>query len=360
MNFKNYPHVLYKVIQACRDWWQHHPELHKRPVYIGVSGGVDSLMLWSALETCHERKEVSISDLSLFHIQYPFRKSAVLETRFIQKQARLLNRPLEYEKVEANKILEQENQEALARERRLQFCQNLLQKKPNAYFLLGRHGSDGVEDYWMRAFRHPTPWTWQEKTKTPLTQFYPLENLSKEEILEAYRHTGWPVFFDHTNTNLTYRRNRLRHQLQQFSTLTHEESADPFKKMRSFLKLDQTWQFQNKQALEYQMNTTFEVGWRQRRSLSLEAIPKSAISYMPMVVWEWLSAHAHGKSGVNTTCFQQLMCVLEGKQFPKELTFPKLGTVVVKQKTLKIQDELPTSVSTLNQVKSELNAADSN
>jgi tRNA(Ile)-lysidine synthase len=178
---------------------------------VGVSGGVDSMVLLHLLNACRE-----IFDLSLIvaHVNHGFRpEESEREAELVQKESARFRLPLEYGKFnvrEFQKLGGLSPQEA-ARRIRFHFFYDLLHKHHAQKIVLGHHADDQVETVLLRLIRGSG--LRGLKGILPIREgkvIRPLLEVWREEIDSFALEKKVPFLSDSSNLRNDYLRNRIR------------------------------------------------------------------------------------------------------------------------------------------------------
>ncbi len=187
-------------------------KLHKNDtIVIGVSGGPDSMCLFSLLLKLKEELALNII---CAHVNHNVRATAIEEAEFVQDFAQKNNCVYEYLKITD---YEKENFESFARQKRYQFFAELITKYQANYLMTAHHGDDLIETICMRLIRGSNLKGYagfkKETKKANYEILRPLIYVTKNDIY-AYNHqNNIPYRLDESNDNITYTRNRIRKQI---------------------------------------------------------------------------------------------------------------------------------------------------
>lgn len=179
-------------------------------IVVGVSGGVDSMVLLSIL------KENIPCKIVVAHIHHNLRKESDEELEFVREYCKNNDIIFEYKKLE----YEDRFSEEIARTKRYQFFEEILNKYNSHTLLTAHHGDDLIETVMMKIVRGSTIKGYSGISKISQRDSYkilrPLLYLTKSEIYE-YAHTyNIPYREDYTNSLDEYTRNRYRKYILPF------------------------------------------------------------------------------------------------------------------------------------------------
>ncbi|WP_071130565.1 tRNA lysidine(34) synthetase TilS [Enterococcus timonensis] len=180
-------------------------ELLERPIFLAVSGGVDSMVLLDLLQ-----KAFPTQSLTLLHVNYGLRKEADSETEYLKKWAEKNQRELKIKYFPKNEKFTEE----IGRTFRYSFFKNELTEE--AILVTAHHLDDLTETLLMKITRG----TNLDHLAVDAQQifgagllFRPLLSFSKDEIQQYADYHQLTFFIDKSNFDLRFTRNRYRHQI---------------------------------------------------------------------------------------------------------------------------------------------------
>jgi len=179
---------------------------------IGVSGGVDSVVLLHLL--CQLSSSRSLS-LSAAHLDHAIRPESGKDALFVEKLCGEWGVPLTVEQVDVPTLADATRQslEMAAREARHEFLLRLAEERGADYIVLGHHRDDQAETFLLRLLRGSGLSGLSAMRHRRGRWLRPLLTVSREQV-EAYAlEKGLRWREDASNNDLRYLRNRVRHQL---------------------------------------------------------------------------------------------------------------------------------------------------
>lgn len=188
--------------------------LNGQNICIGVSTGVDSTVLLHCLMDLKEELQFNII---LCHVNHKKRMQSEYEEQYIKQFS--LDNDLILEVLHLNnEEIENDNFQKAAREKRLQFFNEIMNKYDCDYLFLAHHLNDDMETSFMHIIRGSSlkgysgirPITYSKNNKVILRPF--LKTL-KEDILEYALNNNIKYFEDESNNSYVYTRNRVRHNI---------------------------------------------------------------------------------------------------------------------------------------------------
>jgi tRNA(Ile)-lysidine synthase len=184
---------------------------------VGVSGGVDSMVLLHLLNACRDTFDLS---LIVAHVNHGFRpEESEREVDLVQKESARFRLPFEYGKFdvrEFQKLAGLSPQDA-ARRIRFHFFYDLLRKHHAQKIALGHNADDQVETVLLRLIRGSG--LRGLKGILPIRErkvIRPLLEVWREEIHSFALEKKVPFLFDSSNLRKDYLRNRIRLSLIPF------------------------------------------------------------------------------------------------------------------------------------------------
>jgi len=175
----------------------------KNKLVLGISGGVDSIVLLDILNKIKEKYCISIS---LIHINYGMHPKAQLAEDLCHKLALKYNFDITLRTV----VLKSPNFEASARDFRYNVFNEYSEKHNIDYILTAHHKDDQIETLQMK-FLDGSDWVSflgiREKYGNIIR---PMLNISKKEILLYANSQELAWIEDSSNMNVNYRRNNIR------------------------------------------------------------------------------------------------------------------------------------------------------
>lgn len=188
--------------------------LNGQNICIGVSTGVDSTVLLHCLMDLKEELQFNII---LCHVNHKKRMQSEYEEQYIKQFS--LDNDLILEVLHLNnEEIENDNFQKAAREKRLQFFNEIMNKYDCDYLFLAHHLNDDMETSFMHIIRGSSlkgysgirPITYSKNNKVILRPF--LKTL-KKDILEYALNNNIKYFEDESNNSNVYTRNRVRHNI---------------------------------------------------------------------------------------------------------------------------------------------------
>ena len=233
------------------------------PLYVGLSGGVDSVVLCHAL---HSMLSLTQRSFTIVHINHQLQDNADEFVQQSQSLARKLNVPIVVEEVQVDSQ-PRTSIEAQARAVRYKAFTKLLE--PNAMLLLAHHQDDQAETFLLNALRgadinalggmqtlrkHKTIWIGR-----------PMLQIERKDILNYASMFDLQWSEDTSNTDETIRRNFLRHGVLKKIEENFPESSKMLARSASRLQVinahiqDEAEAFLQTQTNEYILSLA---GWR--------------------------------------------------------------------------------------------------
>jgi len=188
-------------------------------ILVGVSGGADSVaLLWALYELSLSGADFK---LSVAHLDHGLRDDSARDSEFVAGLAEKLSLPCVIEKRDVKARAEKQGQgiEQAGRMVRYEFLQEAAESCGAKYIAVGQHSDDNVETVLYRIIRGThlrgisgIPLS-RKLTGSDITLIRPLLGMRRDQV-EAYcerKNLSWRT--DSTNTDISFRRNFIRHEL---------------------------------------------------------------------------------------------------------------------------------------------------
>ena len=180
--------------------------LASHKVFVGCSGGVDSVVLLFILKSF-------CPDLVVVHVNYSLRgKDSDLDEDFVRKLCVSLKVPLHVKKVDTKAILASSggNLQEVARTIRYTLFREKLSLHPGSIVALGQHADDQVETFFQHLARKSGVLGMSCMLSQHESVVRPLLSYSKNEIIDFAKKYSLVWREDQSNQTNTYTRNRIR------------------------------------------------------------------------------------------------------------------------------------------------------
>lgn len=204
MQEKFSPELLYKILRQLTDG---------NELFIGFSGGVDSLVLLHSLWQL--RNLYSELNLTAIHVNHGLSNNAEIWVRYSEEVTAALEIPLLIKNVNAKIKIADNSPEEIARKLRYQaFAENLPE---GASLLTAHHGDDQAETLLLQLFRGAGP-----KGLAAMPEVInfakgkllrPLLRFSRASLVDYAKEQNLKWIEDESNLNLGFDRNFLRHSI---------------------------------------------------------------------------------------------------------------------------------------------------
>ena len=201
--------MLFNQIKRAIDC--HHLVEKGDRLIVGVSGGVDSMVLLHLLNTCREAFDLS---LIVAHVNHGLRPvESEKEAELVQEEAARLGLPFEYGQFNVKEFQKKGglSPQDAARRVRFHFFDDLLQRHHAQKIALGHHADDQVETVLLRLIRGSG--LQGLKGMLPIRDgkvIRPLLGVWEEEIQSFAMEKKIPFLSDSSNLKRDYLRNRIR------------------------------------------------------------------------------------------------------------------------------------------------------
>ena len=212
-------------------------------VLMAVSGGADSTALAKVLDTLSS--EYSLR-LGIAHLNHSLRSEASeCDAVFVAEFARQLNIPFYVQKISVLAFQQraQLSLEEAARKIRYQFLSETAVKYAFTKIATGHHSNDNAELVLMNLMRGSGPLGLSGMTPGRDHKIVrPLIGLKRSEILAYAAEKKIPFVTDDSNTDLTIRRNRIRHHLiPELEKSYNPRIIDTLNRLGTILRAEEQW-----------------------------------------------------------------------------------------------------------------------
>lgn len=179
---------------------------------VGLSGGPDSVFLLHALKALQE--EYSLT-LIVAHLDHQWRPDSHKDALFCQQLARDLALSCIVQTASEMPIAKKPtgSQEALGRQLRRAFFEQLAHEYSAQAIALAHHADDQQETFFIRLLRGATISGLASIRPSHNNYIRPLLSITKEEILAYLHEHALDYLVDPTNKHNTYLRNKIRNQI---------------------------------------------------------------------------------------------------------------------------------------------------
>lgn len=189
-------------------------------VIIGVSGGVDSMVL---LDQITSKREIFTCNFKVLHVNHCINPESRVWARFVENYCKEIGMPCEIVEVDISKW--GNNLEQAARKSRY----NEFSKQDCDSIILAHHGNDQVETFFLKLFRGSGPKglrcmkycspCWFDERKQVVR---PLLDITKTQLVDYAITHNVQYITDPSNADTSYDRNWVRQCLVPFIQARHE------------------------------------------------------------------------------------------------------------------------------------------
>lgn len=186
--------------------------IEKPLIIVGLSGGPDSVFLLYLLNQLAQQNLIS---LAAAHLDHGWRENSAYDVQWCKQLCNKLAVRFYYEHAKNLTLAIKPNgsQEALGRQLRRKFFDQLLKNFNARLIALGHHADDQQETFFLRLIRGTSLNGLRCMDTFSENYFRPLLNISKSFILEYLNTHEIAYLTDYTNESTNYLRNRVRHQV---------------------------------------------------------------------------------------------------------------------------------------------------
>jgi len=179
-------------------------------VLIALSGGQDSLCLAKLLIDFQPKWQWQ---LAIAHCDHQWRSDSMANAIHVQNLAEAWGIPFHVRTAQINLA-----SEAVARNWRYQMLEEIAEFLSCEYIVTGHTSSDRAETFLFNLLRGSgadglQSLGWERQLNQNIKLVRPLLEINRQETGEFCQTLDLPIWLDHTNQNLNYRRNRIRAEL---------------------------------------------------------------------------------------------------------------------------------------------------
>ncbi|NVK65441.1 MAG: tRNA lysidine(34) synthetase TilS [Flavobacteriales bacterium] len=180
-------------------------QLKDKSIYLGCSGGVDSMVLLHLLHSLKVK-------LTVLHVNYQLRDEASdADEQFVRSTCKQLGIPFQVKRVDLKSTLENGgNLQEEARIVRYNWFHEILEDNSNNRVALAHHQDDQIETFWLNLARKSGIMGLACMKHEHNRIVRPLLDFSRAEVLKYAKTHSIEWREDQSNSSNTYRRNRLR------------------------------------------------------------------------------------------------------------------------------------------------------
>jgi tRNA(Ile)-lysidine synthase len=192
-------------------------DLDQESLVVGVSGGPDSIALLHVLSRFHPLDRISVA-----HLNHQLRPESQSDAEFVESLAKSSGLLIHLGQADVGELARESGQsiEEAGREARYQFLAEVAQQANARFVVVGHHADDQVETVLMHFLRGSGPAGLRGmQTIAPMPNapdlwlLRPLLDVTRDEIESYCVEQKLRTVSDSTNTDTSYFRNRLRHEL---------------------------------------------------------------------------------------------------------------------------------------------------
>jgi tRNA(Ile)-lysidine synthase len=227
------------------------------PVVIGISGGVDSVVLLH-LALKFQLKVVSA------HVNYMLRDGDSMEDEAFVRNLCIMHK-LECEVLQASSLFDDNSGDSLqmqARTIRRNWFESLLEKHKAAAILLGHHADDQAETFFIRIFRGQGILGLSAMKQYNMPYLRPLLKVRRADIIEYALKNEITWREDSSNASDKYLRNKIRHHLLPAVEQVDEHGIQSLLNSVERLKSERSIYLSFLRELESTIKTTDSTGFR--------------------------------------------------------------------------------------------------
>lgn len=185
-------------------------------IALGLSGGVDSIVLFHLLVTKYKE---SYKQLVVFHINHGLREESYEEAEFVENFVKNYNVKFYKKELNMNGLARDSHtsEEMLARKLRYEAFEEMSSLEGGVKLVTAHHKNDQVENILMRLFSGRSMdynlMIEEQTTIGNLEVYRPLLNILKADLEQYADKNNLKYYVDSTNFDTDYTRNNIRHNI---------------------------------------------------------------------------------------------------------------------------------------------------
>ena len=185
-------------------------------IALGLSGGVDSIVLFHLLVTKYKE---SYKELVVFHINHGLREESYEEAEFVENFVKNYNVKFYKKELKMNDLVRDSHisEEMLARKLRYEAFEEMSSLERGVKLITAHHKNDQVENILMRLLSGRSMdynlMIEEETTIGRLEVYRPLLNILKADLEQYADKNDLKYYVDSTNFDTDYTRNNIRHNI---------------------------------------------------------------------------------------------------------------------------------------------------
>ncbi|GAB5052151.1 tRNA lysidine(34) synthetase TilS [Pediococcus ethanolidurans] len=276
-------------------------------VVVGVSTGVDSMVLLTLLEELPSQRRPKIV---VAHVNHKLRAQSTQEQAFIEKYTQTHNLRVEIKVWSVNQHPKTGIENA-ARKIRYDFFAEVARKFQARFLFTAHQADDQAETFLMKLVRGGALQQLQGIDSRKLTQntmvVRPLLPFSKEAIRQFATRKQLKWYEDQTNTDESFTRNRMRHQIV---PRLKQENAQFLKHVQDYeTQLQLLIRATEQREEQLTKELVFDDGYRTERFLELST------EWQNLTI-QYISDHEVGEGKVSKQQQEEILCLLGNLQKP--------------------------------------------
>ena len=185
-------------------------------IALGLSGGVDSIVLFHLLVTKYKE---SYKELVVFHINHGLREQSYEEAEFVENFVKNYNVKFYKKELNMNELARDSHtsEEMLARKLRYEAFEEMSSLEGGVKLITAHHKNDQVENILMRLLSGRSMdynlMIEEQTTIGELEVYRPLLSVLKAELEQYADENNLKYYVDSTNLDTDYTRNNIRHNI---------------------------------------------------------------------------------------------------------------------------------------------------
>ena len=313
---------MIKMLQKLKQNIKQIPDWQAKKYLLAFSGGIDSVVLANALKQLGVR-------FALAHCNFKLRGAeSDADQAFVEKFAKANQIPLYINVCDLSQT--EKNIQIAARNARYQWFDSLLEQHQFEYLLTAHHLDDSLETFFINLLR-ATGLKGLLGIRDHHKILRPLQNITRQEILEFARQHNLIWREDSSNASDKYRRNFIRHHIIPKLVKLQPDFHQSFYKTLEYLK-------QNQAVIDdWFENVKNEVINGDKGISKLDIKAFDTVKQQDLFLFHWLSSYGF----TDMKAIKQLLKTQTGKEiFSRTHRLTKHGDYLLLQKVEKLDNQV--------------------
>jgi len=273
---------------------------------VAVSGGADSVALLRLLHGLADTLDLS---LEVAHLDHALRSASRDDAKFVAQLCHDIDVPVTVARQDVAEIARQRkgNLEEVARDVRREFLETTARERHCDLIVLGHHAGDQAETFLMRLMRGAGTAGLAGMRQVDEQVVRPLLPFNHEELVAYLEEDGFVWREDESNTDHTFTRNRIRHQLLPLLESFNPNIVSRLAGLCEQLHLDEDFWSELTNRTLAELGTRVDEGYSVQRE-ALAELPSSLACRVIRAVLHEVRGNLRGLTATHIGDVLQLVC----------------------------------------------------